>query len=197
MSQIDWSKAPEGATHFCGDTWYTHGNDHWHYWSPSANQWFQTPYASPENFSWWGASEAHPAATEWNGEGLPPVGTVCWYGVGTDERRIIAHIDQGEEAGYYRFLAMGQAGEMGGIVVAIADCFKPIRTPEQIATEARNKAAAEMSEATRGAKDWNEAFKMLHDKGYRLFEIVKEKDCPHSSSYNDGAALCCSFCGKG
>jgi len=45
--------------------------------------------------------------------------------------------------------------------------FRPIRTPEQIAAEEREKAAAAMSNATQGARNWAEAFRMLHDAGYR------------------------------
>lgn len=74
----------------------------------------------------------------WTGEGLPPVGTVCeykpyqisskWYQV-----EIIAHFRN--KAMVAAFIPTGDDGKT--VAQAIAECFRPIRTPEQIAEEAR------------------------------------------------------------
>lgn len=87
--------------------------------------------------------------TPWYGEGLPPVGTVCEFAgfnpeetLPTDPRvgdqvTVIAHFMSGsfEVAAFtfyappeFEYLQVGQ-GAYG--------CFRPIRTPEQIAEEAR------------------------------------------------------------
>lgn len=72
---------------------------------------------------------------EWTGAGLPPVGTVCWYGEEMEEMRIVAHVDQGAQSGDARFLAVGQAGNMGRLRLAVAEYWRPTRTPEQIENE--------------------------------------------------------------
>lgn len=134
---IDWSKAPEGATHFyaaenrtCsfmkleGDTWF--------FWPPASN--------APE-WTFWRRdhsvldADMIPAPAPWSGEGLPPVGTVCevedphtsdeWCEctiLAWDAECAVFKAD-----GNYPYVYDGQ-----GI-----GCFRPIRTPEQIAADAR------------------------------------------------------------
>jgi len=105
---------------------------------------------------------------EWGGEGLPPVGSICegkecgeWVKV-----EIIAHYDG-------RAVCMLPSKER----VAIADpaSLRPIRTPEQIAAENREKAIIEMKEVfLRGASGfWKGArlgIEALYDAGYRKQE---------------------------
>lgn len=112
-----------------------------------------------------------PAA--WAGEGLPPVGTVCesmwnesrdeWFKAkvfGVNEHgQPIFRWEEGVKK--YEYQASPLAGHQGN------PYFRPIRTPDQIAAEQRDHAVAEMSQATQGAKDWADAFRMLHDAGYR------------------------------
>lgn len=108
---------------------------------------------------------------EWNGEGLPPVGTVCefsctpidWvectiYGISTFQGQSLLTVVFG-----------------GAICATSADLIRPIRTPEQIAAEEREVAinamidtlghptAILMRESILGA---------LYDAGYRKLEIV-------------------------
>ena len=71
--------------------------------------------------------------TPWNGEGLPPVGTVCelYYGQGEHGTvKILAHAERlGVPVAVYQ-----DDDEFGAYT---SELFRPIRTPEQIAEEAR------------------------------------------------------------
>ena len=99
MSEIDWSEAPEGATHAAfGDDkvpgWYRKEAGCWLFFPDSGgpNEWAadcsQTPERDRPGFT------CRP--TEWRGpeDGLPPVGTVCEarrHG-GWVECEIVAHV---------------------------------------------------------------------------------------------------------
>jgi len=132
---IDWSNAPEGATHSCDQGWYKFCGclGDWYYWSPTDGGWFKTPYASPENFSWWGASVKRPV--EWSGEGLPPVGQTCerrfvdvegssWLGC-----IVLAH-------GAKKIFIRDNAGDEFAHSIDEVE-FRPFRTAEQIAADER------------------------------------------------------------
>lgn len=91
------------------------------------------------------------AATEWDGEGLPPVGTVCEFNGGEsvpedpwdpdlqvgDQVEIIAHFDGGNGDILAAFTFHTMNINRGAVAVEQGrwGCFRPIRTPEQIATE--------------------------------------------------------------
>lgn len=139
---IDWSKAPEGATHWdpidgnylkqiCGLAfmWYGGGTK----WGPKTWQY-------PEDLSTMPRLIARPAA--WNGEGLPPVGVKIeishknaqpdWANPGFRETKIVA---MGEQ-----LMILEPDGSGHEKVAKIADYhFRPLRTPEQIAAEERQK----------------------------------------------------------
>ena len=119
------------------------------------------------------AVNAEPA--QWNGEGLPPVGTVCeWRGPNSDgpDGWVWA---EAEVCGYTAdglFVFMQQPS-CWPVVQRIDNCgFRPIRTPEQIAAEARAKAIAEMVEAighfgNLPAASLFATCARLHDAGYQ------------------------------
>ena len=112
----------------------------------------------------------------WTGEGLPPVGTVCEIRgtVGQELRKqpsewteveIIAHTDFGGSP-----IAVGRhiSGETLGW--GTSNVFRPIRTPEQIAADERDKAVSEMGVIALSGE--NELIKTrwlqnLYDAGYR------------------------------
>lgn len=121
----------------------------------------------------------------WTGEGLPPVGTVCeWAGctfapedpkepdlhIG-DHVKIIAHFKDGEfDLGAFTFNPQIHNPDRGTAWVNQGShgCFRPIRTPEQIAAEERDKAIDEM------AQDLGKFFsnpkvsaRTIYDAGYR------------------------------
>ena len=185
---IDWSKAPEGATHWDKGInnrvagWMKLEDGVW-YWWPAANA-----FSCPKK--WHASLNQHMIQTEgfverpapWTGEGPPPVGTVCeWAGctfapedpkepdlhIG-DHVTIIAHFKDGEfDLAAFTFNPQTHNPDRGTAWVnqGAHGCFRPIRTPEQIAAEERKKAHEEL---------------MHHIAGYM------GRDNPHSA--DDGLA---------
>lgn len=125
-----------------------------------------------------------PRPTPWTGEGLPPVGTECesmwnesrdeWFKAkvfGVNEHgQPIFRWEEGVKK--YEYQASPLTGHRGN------PYFRPIRTPEQIALEERDKVVSEMTEASLyGHYAFTKAqaeiaCRVLYDAGYRKFEIV-------------------------
>lgn len=101
---------------------------------------------------------------KWNGEGLPPVGTVCQHEGRIDDRewlevKVIAHTEKrGYEVAVFEYEDI--------VTYSTARYFRPIRTPEQIAAEEREKGITEMRRqwSLGGERD---KFAALWDAGYR------------------------------
>ena len=164
MSKVDWSLAPEGATHYgvvsigriC---WYmvksdcrydfAYQNDGYHAekWTPSDG----TPGHQP--------LIARPQPKPWSGpqDGLPPVGSRVEIVAEADEYApdwdryadhigktvtIIAH----QEAKHSQPIAVYSCGDDGQYEYhsLIAKCFRPIKTPDQLAAEQRETAIREI-----------------------------------------------------
>lgn len=175
---IDWSKAPEGATHFAPDgcgvsarwfdmsvgelgaVWY---ESKWHTIKYTANR--QDLIARPT-----------PITAEWNGEGLPPVGTVCEINHPTKNWvrcEIVAHkhFDCGSKPHAIAWIDRDTLDQSQGIR------FRPARTPEQIAEQERQAAVSEMFNEAQvdfsagdlmSAQEYViRALAALYDKGYR------------------------------
>lgn len=117
-------------------------------------------------------------AVEWNGDGLPPVGTVCEAQTsrGWSRGTIIAHGLPPKEN-----LAVWQEdGEL--IFWGVKEYFRPIRTPEQIAyaekvwndERARIKGTEEIYAVLfgHGGASRADLARAIYDAGYRKFEIV-------------------------
>ncbi|HHK5112801.1 TPA: hypothetical protein ACQT1Q_006751, partial [Pseudomonas aeruginosa] len=141
---IDWSCAPAEATHYCigddlnpwrkivGTTVYAFNRKKWVMWS-SFNEGYMPAYYAPIPLE------------AWDGQGLPPVGTVCEYRHMIwpeyrpceiryiSEESLVAYDDAQEQ--FYRTCDM---------------LFRPIRTPEQIAAEEREKAVGDMAMSIQG-----------------------------------------------
>lgn len=162
---IDWSLAPDDATHydelaevFCNERGYWCADCYWR--------------ADPGQEDW-GTSRYIPRPTStWNGEGLPPAGTVCevyfpydtnpeWYRVEVmySSKYMTVLFGDGEENAYTLER-----------VEALRMKFRPLRTPEQIAAEEREKAILDLIRVT--CISHREAAR-VHDAGYRK---VKEAD---------------------
>ncbi|HHQ2759003.1 TPA: hypothetical protein ACSPMO_005782 [Pseudomonas aeruginosa] len=169
---IDWSKAPEGTTHYHiaedinpwrkieGTVAYEHYSGKWLRVN-SFNEGCMPGYYVPI-----------PQET-WDGKGLPPVGTVCivephntmWGFSSTSgyERKILAY--------YGEHVWLGHAETPLETTRIDKVDFRPVRTPEQIAAEERVKAIEEMcfAEETLTVKQ----AKALFDAGYRRQEEGK------------------------
>lgn len=103
---------------------------------------------------------------EWNGEGLPPVGTVCtchYHGSYQGEVRVEF---LGKDACVLLNTKYGD--EQCGMIVDYT--FKPILTPEQIAAEEKVRVIAEMRKALADDDKGQGSLAALYDAGYRKQE---------------------------
>lgn len=116
----------------------------------------------------------------WNGEGLPPVGIVCEFASGTycvedpfdkdlkvgAEVTIIAHISDGSlKLAAFTFNPSLVNPDRGTVSVeqGAYGCFRPIRTPEQIEAERRERVSNAFREAfqdVRFSEGWKEGDSM-------------------------------------
>lgn len=162
--QIDWSKAPEDATH-CYEVvpeFFKKKDGKWMVWFGLAKRWAPSEIPSRhENLVY------RPTSPQWSGEGLPPVGVVC--DVNPDKagwrKSVISYVGDG-------FIAWLQVGDL--IVpeygAFIDGCeFRPIRTPEQIAHDMRDAEVDAMVKACPypGSASTRLDCAALYDAGYR------------------------------
>lgn len=177
--EIDWSKAPEGATHYLPE------NDE-HGWiacwfKQDGNVWMAK--AIERDGEKWSEDDDMdeavkfliPRPSTWNGTGLPPVGTVC-------EGR-------GRLDGEWREVVV-LAHRIGRAVVSFtdherlqwceADEIRPIRTAEQIAAEEREKAIEQMIDDYKYKEGqcthhlMRSQAERIYDAGYRKVEGDKQ-----------------------
>ena len=146
MSEIDWSKAPEGATH--GDPgssrarWYRRNEGRWEYFSPANEAWMR----SVNNAPFFDRLKVRP--TEWRGpdDGLPPVGAVCEYAGSAkvpgdpsewrlgDQVEILAH-----RQALMAMVAVGWNRRTGTARGSVAAMFRPLKSDKERAVEAAMK----------------------------------------------------------
>lgn len=170
MTDIDWSKAPEGATHYMESPlrWRKVVDDQAFGFADGKWQMIDLPeirkYTEIES--------------SWSGKGIPPVGTICEYrSPDTCAPKdwtvvhVLAHarhdVDQAVLMAEDYF---GKHGTMYGRIYR-SDCFRPIRTPKQIAAEEREKAILAMVSGPLSGRisSW-ECAEALYDAGYRKAE---------------------------
>lgn len=163
-SEIDWSKAPEGATHFNVSNlmFYRATGPNLEYWNSTVSKWKEAQGRIEEYAS------IVPRYANWNGASLPPVGTVCevdyceqWH-----QCEIIANFQQ--RAGMVAAFTVDMGDGAKALDAFGSEYFRPIRTPEQIAAEERERAVAEMKRIWTEAE--NSQFYALYDAGYRKTE---------------------------
>lgn len=139
---IDWSKAPEGAeVHFpnqagTAECFAVFREDGAYYAYPGMTEWTRWSGGSKDSL----LSRFKHSHKEWNGEGLPPVGTVCEAKMPPG---LSMEVALGWEWRTVEVVKSGMAGaeneclvfDVGTTRPAWVDEFRPIRTPEQIAEE--------------------------------------------------------------
>ena len=162
MSEIDWSKAPEAATH-----WMPESRD-WQagFWKREgeANYFFEggewkfsraKPFGHPSLVK-------RPATPQWSGDGLPPVGAaVEWFSpaYGWLGGRVVGHDGM-----------VTVVSHNDGYTGCHAHEVRPIRTPEQIAAEEREKAVSQMAVVALAGDNQlitKVYLERLYDAGYR------------------------------
>ncbi|HCF3537152.1 TPA: hypothetical protein NID24_002678 [Pseudomonas aeruginosa] len=163
---IDWSKAPEGTTHYLigedinpwrkieGTVAYENYRGKWLRVN-SFNEGCMPDYYVPI-----------PQET-WNGQGLPPVGIECEFSlnlgsIGWAKGRVIGHDGV--------FAVISHKGEYHP---RNENGVRPIRTPEQIAAEEREKAVGDMAMSIQGVPYQYPTLYALFDAGYRRQEEGK------------------------
>ncbi|MFK3945659.1 hypothetical protein Q9323_08725 [Pseudomonas fulva] len=128
----------------------------------------------------------------WNGQGLPPVGTVCEFaGFNPEETlpsdpmigdrvTVIAHFKSGSiDVAAFTFFAPPDF-EYLQVAQGAYGCFRPVRTPEQIAEEERERAVKKILDVMLGHDqacihdDTVQALcaKRIYDAGYRKQEAL-------------------------
>lgn len=172
MTDIDWSKAPEGATRYHPETIKTieHwlkivGGEEW-IWTSSGKRWMPHLDVVVD-----GEYHDRPAP-EWSGEGLPPVGAVCEWMDGNCRRWIpVEIVFSSSWVIVVRDTNPNPDGPVDLAIELISEKpeFRPLRTSEQIAAEEREReiealAADIMSEQH---KPWRVIAERLHALGYR------------------------------
>ncbi|HHL2226969.1 TPA: hypothetical protein ACQ30J_000677 [Pseudomonas aeruginosa] len=175
---IDWSKAPEGATHweprgslYC-EGWMKKVGNKWSYWAEGRKAWISGTSACNVSAEREEAFEARPQEV-WDGHGLPPVGIeaeIIWDStdVAYYRAKILAHDEDRVVFRWCEGESKGQYGSYAVLNFGILPTFRPPRTPEQIAAEEREKAIEEMcfAEETLTVKQ----AKALYEAGYRRQE---------------------------
>ncbi|MBC9059222.1 hypothetical protein IAP83_32370 [Pseudomonas aeruginosa] len=172
---IDWNTAPEGATHWepTGPDFYEgwmkkEGTD-WFYWSESGHKWINGILTCDVSADREATFEARPQEA-WDGQGLPPVGTVCivyphntqwgFNSTAGHERKVLAY--------HGDFVWLGTENEALEATRTDKVDFEAIHSPEQIAAEERAKAIEEMCFAVETLTV--KQAKALFDAGYRRQE---------------------------
>lgn len=168
--EVDWNKAPDGATHYngaLGYPWlrgvpvsYFNGND-WIEYKSDDSLWedhFFNAVKRPQEME----------NEEWDG-GVPPVGTVCEYlwTEGNEWRKC-------EVVAYY-FANVVAVDVLDSAAVLVQPMMvRPIKTPEQIAAEERLLAIDEMVVlAQHSGSIFKDVMSALYDAGYRKTEVKK------------------------
>ena len=108
---------------------------------------------------------------EWDGSGLPPIGTVCEYRVNEDEwvsGEVFGH-RVCPDGGVQLFVSLKNNWDYS----SAHDRFRPIKTPEQVAAEERLHAIDEMINLVGRYSTFKDVMGMLYDAGYRKTEVKK------------------------
>ncbi|HGO9514209.1 TPA: hypothetical protein ACLEAJ_005067 [Pseudomonas aeruginosa] len=167
---IDWSKAPEGANKagFTGHEYLQFYRipgmfGDYDYWNERMGTWCGSDFPTCANHLF-----DRPEKVEWDGQGLPPVGAKCL----TDrndflrEVTILCH-------GKTRTFVFDHVSQEEICLVLKDRVFLPIRTPDQIAAEEREKAVGDMAMSIQGVPYQYPTLYALYDAGYRRQEEGK------------------------
>jgi len=186
---IDWSKAPEDATH-AGNSPYEKGVVTWFKGisDPASRNYFMNEGSmnawaiSSENLSAWDLIDRPKKQYAWDGVGLPPTGIECEVLWSITHHTyvtclIIAH---DEDRAVFRFTSGPQKGAYHSEIIKDAwmpfQSFRPIKTAEQMAEEEKKKVIDDMQRiyeesmldySSRLGHASRPAIKALYEAGYR------------------------------
>jgi hypothetical protein len=187
MSEINWSKAPEGATHAGINA---KGSVGYFYRLPGVLGDYDYWNATLDDAEW-SSGKGNPVLSKlitrpspaWSCGGIPPVGSLCEVRQKTPcessfdwEECRIALINTGAD-GKPQVCTLDKRGDLA-IYYPQTDIveFRPIRTPEQIAADERHEAVMRMSDIVGDIEkvpSWTDALEALYDAGLRFSEQPK------------------------
>lgn len=180
MSQIDWSKAPEGFPLWLEGLGDNAKHSGWHRRNGDVFEHERAGQFRAFREGQFFIVHSGPEQPYWTGEGLPPVGTTCeifikasgWY------EALIKYI--GKEVCVWQWVGKDASANDVEYSEEITHLeFRPIRTPERISAEARDKAIEQMvvdSQHPMAPLMRDSIFAELYDQGYRKFEIVENEE---------------------
>lgn len=185
MKEIDWGKAPEGATHWGPDT--DRHCESWYEVMGGEVVRYLPVYYSPQPMlpAVNGSQYYHPVddlvarPAPWVGAGLPPVGTVCemWHEkIGDWLKSEVAFV--GEQILVVRYHSIAHGHHEAAIMNLDSEKLLRLpRTPEQIAAEERERAIDDLCasivshyEAPKMSERYLGLARALHDAGFRRQE---------------------------
>lgn len=176
MNEIDWSKAPEGATHY-NDVLFD-----WYkvtqigavfFWNSRTSEWRPARFWDDHKHD----CIQRPTIPSWSGEGVPAVGATleatgqtlndgAWTKV-----VILAVGKHGKDDCVLMAEVLDDKGRPGTMVASLytqyEGCFRPIRTPEQIAAGEREAAIDRMCKISAAPHMLRRHAEALYDAGYR------------------------------
>jgi len=144
---VNWELAPEGTTHFLPEnadyynTWIKKSGKDWFVWYDGDwNESYDIHWYENEFISKSGEDLEEEKQIEWDGKGLPPVGTLCEVMHSGHNNWVIHKINYMGSG-----IVVFEGDESDEFACPVRSCqFRPIRTPEQVAEEEREKAIEEM-----------------------------------------------------
>lgn len=166
---IDWSSAPEGATHYCMNPALVYKwlkDSPLSYYDEYLHKWVK--YTSDNGANHLSNSVEKPNKT-WDGVGHPPIGTVCEYFKHAKYKTSWIKVNVvfiGENLIVFEHVASGN--EFSEQIADVS--LRPIKTPEQIAAEERESVLADMYGAVMGSAGISGGLEALYDAGYRKME---------------------------
>lgn len=176
IQEIDWKSAPADATHYHpGNQKFYFMDDFGVIFAAGEDRRFGRVYAPKP----WrdGLIPRQPEVVEWGGDGIPPVGAIveCAFSGGRkdkhplrgwlegDHLRVVAHVTLGSERNVLFWnLRTQEASTLRD------DCFRPLRTAEQIAADAALEEIARLYAEGGPAA--------VYDAGYRKIAEENESD---------------------
>lgn len=166
---IDWSSAPEGATHYSEHPYATYRwlkDSPLSYYDETFDKWVKyTSDIGAEHLS----NSVEKPNKIWDGVGHPQIGTVCEYFKHAKYKTSwikVKVVFIGENLIVFEHGANGN--EFSEQITDVS--LRPIKTPDQIAAEERLHAIEEMIELVAGDSSFNEVMSILYDAGYRKVE---------------------------
>lgn len=181
MSEIDLNKAPAGATHYRADSaspWRMLEDGEWYAWESDEENWISIVDPQPDRYM-----PICNGPFTWDGTGLPPIGTVCEIWDDSPHEYYAKHVGKtitvlAHDVMYGDPVAVYAINTKKGrkYHALVAQCFRPLRSHEQIAAEEREKAVAAIKAIADAAIYRGEsAAAAVYDAGYR--KVEGDKPC--------------------